>query len=80
MQEDPTEQTHKQRLIMTVHTCGFLQVVLVLLSVGCSDAAKIAPQLVYGAYLGDRDKDCASGIAVDKSGAAYVVGSQGQAE
>lgn len=51
-----------------------------LLSVGCSDAAKIAPQLVYGAYLGDRDKDCASGIAVDKSGAAYVVGSLGQAE
>jgi hypothetical protein len=75
----------QQRIALVMTATGsciafFLQVVLVLLSVGCSDAAKIAPQLVYGAYLGDRDEDCASRIAVDKSGAAYVVGSQGQAE
>jgi len=44
------------------------------LFIGSSHAAQIAPQLVYGTFLGGRDKDCASGIAVDKSGAAYVVG------
>lgn len=45
-----------------------------LLSVGSSDAANIAPQLVYGTYLGGRNKECATGIAVDRSGAAYIVG------
>jgi len=49
-------------------------VVLALLSVISVNAANTAPQLLYGTYLGGRDKDCASGIAVDKSGAAYVVG------
>jgi len=56
-----------------VRTCGFLKVVLVLLSVGSSDDAN-TPQLVYGTYLGGRDKECATGIAVDRSGAAYIAG------
>jgi Beta-propeller repeat len=62
---------------MKVRTCGFLKVVLALLSVGSSDdsnTADTAPQLVYGTYLGGRDKECATGIAVDRSGAAYIVG------
>src|SRR6267143_65737 len=59
--------------MMKVRTCGLLKVVLVLLSVGSSDA-NTAPQLVYGTYLGGRDKECATGIAVDRSGAAYIVG------
>lgn len=32
------------------------------------------PQLVYGTYLGGRDKECASALAVDRSGAVLVVG------
>jgi hypothetical protein len=69
------EQTHNHRcLIMKVRTCGFLNVVLAFLSVGSIDAAKSAPQLVYGTYVGGRDKECATGIAVDRSGAAYIVG------
>ena len=32
------------------------------------------PQLVYGTYVGGRHKDFASGIAVDRLGAAYVAG------
>src|SRR5260370_3252006 len=59
---------------MKVHTCGLLKVILVLLSVGSSDDANTAPQLVYGTYLGGRDKECATGIAVDRSGAAYIAG------
>jgi len=31
-------------------------------------------QIVYGTYLGGRDKECASAIGVDNSGNAYVVG------
>lgn len=57
-----------------VSACGFLKVVLVLLTVGSSDTANVAPQMVYGTYLGGRDKECTTGIAVDRSGAAYVVG------
>src|SRR5260370_9837075 len=59
---------------MKVHTCGLLKVILVLLSVGSSDDANTAPQLVYGTYLGGRDKECATGIAVDRSGAGLIVG------
>ncbi len=44
-----------------------------LLSVGSSEDAN-TPQLVYGTYLGGRDKECATGIAVDRSGAAYIAG------
>jgi len=58
---------------LKVRTCGFLKVVLVLLSVGSSEDAN-TPQLVYGTYLGGRDKECATGIAVDRSGAAYIAG------
>jgi len=53
---------------------GSLRILLALLSVSSSDAADNTPQLVYGTYLGGRDKECATSIAVDNSGAAYVVG------
>lgn len=33
-----------------------------------------APQLIYGTYLGGRDKECSSAIAVDDSGRATIVG------
>jgi hypothetical protein len=52
------------------HVLGGL---ILSLFIGSSHAAQIAPQFVYGTFLDGRDKDCASGIAVDKSGAAYVV-------
>jgi hypothetical protein len=37
-------------------------------------ASDIAPQIIYGTYLGGRDKECPTAIAVDNSGIAYVVG------
>ncbi len=52
----------------------FLHPALAFLSVISINSADTAPQLVYGTYLGGRDKDCANGIAVDKTGAAYVAG------
>jgi hypothetical protein len=52
----------------------FPGILLALLSVSHGDSASIAPQLVYGTYLGGRDKECATSIAVDNSGTAYVVG------
>lgn len=45
--------------------------VLIVSSMGASD---VAPQIVYGTYLGGRDKECATAIAVDDAGNAYVVG------
>lgn len=36
--------------------------------------SEVAPQFVYGTYLGGRHKECATAIAVDASGSAYVVG------
>src|ERR1700724_1966283 len=51
-----------------------LGILLALLSVRHGDGASSAPQLVYGTYLGGRDKECATAIAVDNSGTAYVVG------
>jgi hypothetical protein len=57
-----------------VRMCGLLNIVLALLLVVSIDAAETAPRLVYGTYLGGRDKECATGIAVDRSGDAYVVG------
>lgn len=39
-----------------------------------SVSSGIAPQLVYGTYLGGRHKDFASAIAVDSRGGAYVAG------
>ncbi|HUO29817.1 MAG TPA: hypothetical protein VMU80_11415 [Bryobacteraceae bacterium] len=37
-------------------------------------ARRDAPKIVYGTYLGGRDKECATGIAVGHSGDAYIVG------
>jgi hypothetical protein len=31
-------------------------------------------QIIYGTYLGGRDKECATALGVDNSGNAYVVG------
>src|ERR1700690_931821 len=53
---------------------GFLRILLALLSISSSDVADSAPQLVYGTYLGGRDKDGVAAIAVDSIGNAYVVG------
>jgi hypothetical protein len=47
---------------------------LLVLCIGSFGAVDPPPQLVYGTYLGGRDKECAAGVAVDRSGAAYVVG------
>jgi len=59
---------------MKVYSRDSLNFVLALLSVVAIGVAKTSPQLVYGTYLGGRDKECATGIAVDRSGEAYVVG------
>jgi hypothetical protein len=59
---------------MKVRMSSLRNIVLALLSVVSIDAAGTAPHLVYGTYLGGRDKECATGISVDRSGAAYVVG------
>jgi beta-propeller repeat-containing protein len=59
---------------MKVSKRGLRNIVLALLSVVGIDAAETAPHLVYGTYLGGRDKECATSIAVDRSGEAYVVG------
>jgi hypothetical protein len=44
---------------------GFLRILLALVSISSSDAADSAPRLVYGTYLGGRDKDGVAAIAVD---------------
>lgn len=49
-------------------TCAFAGVAFLGPCLGQS------PRLVYGTYLGGRHKECATGIAVDKVGNAYVVG------
>jgi hypothetical protein len=41
---------------------------------GSSDSAEVAPQIIYGTYLGGRHKECATAIAVDGFGNAYVAG------
>jgi hypothetical protein len=69
------EQTHNHRCLnMQVSMRGLLNIVLALLSVVGMDGAQTTPHLAYGTYLGGRDKECATGIAVDRSGAAYVAG------
>jgi hypothetical protein len=45
-----------------------------LFFVSTSGLSEVAPQIVYGTYLGGRHKECATAIAVDGSGNAYVVG------
>jgi hypothetical protein len=41
---------------------------------GSSNSREVAPQIVYGTYLGGRHKECATAIAVDGFGNAYVAG------
>jgi Beta-propeller repeat len=41
---------------------------------GRSNSREVAPQIVYGTYLGGRQKECATAIAVDGFGNAYVAG------
>jgi Beta-propeller repeat len=41
---------------------------------GSSNSCEVAPQIVYGTYLGGRHKECATAIAVDGFGNAYVAG------
>lgn len=48
------------------------KLLVALLLVG--HAGRDAPKLVYGTYLGGRDKECATGIAVGHPGDAYIVG------
>ena len=50
------------------------KLLVAFLLVGSGHAGRDAPKLVYGTYLGGRDKECATGIAVDRSGDAYIVG------
>jgi hypothetical protein len=54
--------------------CGSLQLAVSILFVTSSGTLEVAPQIVYGTYLGGRDKDGAAAIAVDTIGNAYVVG------
>jgi hypothetical protein len=54
--------------------CGFFHLALSMLFVSSSSTSSVAPQIVYGTYLGGRDKDGANAIAVDGIGNAYVVG------
>jgi hypothetical protein len=41
---------------------------------GKGPPSEVAPQVIYGTYLGGRHKECATAIAVDGHGNAYVVG------
>jgi Beta-propeller repeat len=53
---------------------GVLNVALMLLSGISAQTNNGQRRLVYGTYLGGRDKECTTGIAVDHAGNAYVVG------
>ena len=54
--------------------CRFTALICFLVSVSTIAPFDVAPKLVYGTYLGGRHKDCATAIAVDGTGSAYVVG------
>jgi hypothetical protein len=45
-----------------------------LVAFGSSNSSDVAPQIIYGTYLGGRHKECATAIAVDGFGNAYVAG------
>ena len=59
---------------MCMHFCGALQIAVSIVFVASSSTSGVAPQIVYGTYLGGRDKDGVAAIAVDSIGNAYVVG------
>src|SRR5579863_2903802 len=52
----------------------FAAIICFAFFVGTSALSEVAPQVVYGTYLGGRYKECGTAIAVDGSGSAYVVG------
>jgi hypothetical protein len=45
-----------------------------VVSSGKGRPTEVAPQVIYGTYLGGRHKECATAIAVDGNSNAYVVG------
>jgi hypothetical protein len=59
---------------MCMRFCAFLHLAFSILFATSSGASDVTPQIVYGTYLGGRDKDGAAAIAVDSIGNAYVVG------
>jgi hypothetical protein len=57
-----------------MRVCWFIALIGFVLSVSKSAPLDVASQIVYGTYLGGRHKECATAIAIDRSGSAYVVG------
>lgn len=51
-----------------------LGVVIFVAFVCAGEPSAAAPKLVYGTYIGGRNKECATGLAVDRAGHAYIVG------
>jgi Beta-propeller repeat len=43
-------------------------------ALGSSNSSDVAPQIIYGTYLGGRHKECATAIAIDGFLNAYVAG------
>ena len=52
----------------------FVALFCLVLSGGKGPSSEVAPQVIYGTYLGGRHKECATAIAVDGHANAYVVG------
>src|SRR6266852_7210134 len=69
-------ETNAQRAASNAHmrVWWFVAPVCFVLSVNTSAPSEVAPHIIYGIYLGGRHKECATAIAVDGSGSAYVVG------
>lgn len=58
-----------------MRVCLYLALVCWFAFVAATGApSDVSPTLVYGTYLGGRHKECATAVAVDRSGNAYVVG------
>jgi Beta-propeller repeat len=57
-----------------MRVCSLLALILAFVPSGTREPTQVAPQLLYGTYLGGRHKDFATAIAVDSLGAAYVAG------
>jgi len=64
--------TSSRRWSNTPVRFGLLPVAFLLYAV--AEAADPKPLIVYGTYLGGRYKECATAIAVDRTGSAYVAG------
>jgi hypothetical protein len=57
-----------------MRVCLFVVIGFCSLAGAVADTSGVGPEIVYGTYLGGRDKECAMGIAIDGVGNAYVVG------